>query len=401
MLIQERAKTVEAYVIAARRRIHEFAELSGQEHKTREFIEREMAECGIPFERLTGTGIVGILDTGKPGPGIALRADMDALPMKEHENNLKQKRTCMSSQENTAHACGHDAHVAMLLGTMKVLADKKDELTGVIYFCFEEGEEYHTGIAAMMAFLAGKKIDTVWGIHVYSALESGKISVDEGPRMSGAAGVELTFVGKGGHGSRPDLSANPVFCAANFLNNLAVAFANQIDVSETVTLGITSISSDPATNAGNIIGDRAKVVGSMRFFNTAIGQKAVDLYRHVADCTAKMHKCQVEFGSMARLICNPVINDSECSRLAKSALEELLPSGSLASCGKWYGSESFSYYSEKYKSVFAFLGIKNPEYGSGAEHHNEYFDVDENVLSLGVTATIGYVTAYVDQYANR
>ncbi len=398
MEIINQVKDVETYVINMRRELHRIAELSGKEYKTHEFIKNEIIKNNLEFDCIEGTGIIAKLKTGKPGPNIALRADIDALPIIENESNLQGKRTCISKNPNVSHLCGHDAHSAMLLGVMKVLKNQKKELIGNLYFCFEEGEECACGIDAMINYLSDKDISTVWGIHVYSALESGKISVDAGPRMSGAAGVEISFIGKGGHGSRPDLSINPVFCAANYLNNLSVAFANQIDANETVTLGITSIKADDSTLAGNIIGNKAQVIGSLRFFNPEIGQKAVDVYKKIAINTAQMHDCQVEFGPRSCVLSNPVINDEEYSTIAKKSLEEILPENSVVSCEKWYGSESFSRYSDKYKSVFCFLGIKNEEYGSGAEHHNEYFDVDENTLTTGVSATIAYVRSIMKYF---
>ncbi len=399
MQIIDQVKQVESYVINTRRELHKIAEVSGKEYNTHEFIKNEIIKNNLEYDCIKETGIIAKLKTGKPGPNIALRADIDALPITENECNLAGKRSCISNSENVSHLCGHDAHSAMLLGAMKVLVAQKEELIGNIYFCFEEGEECACGIEAMMDYLADKDISTVWGIHVYSALESGKISVDAGPRMSGAAGVEISFIGKGGHGSRPDLSINPVFCAANYLNNLSVAFANQIDANETVTLGITSIKADDSTLAGNIIGDKAHVIGSLRFFNPELGKKAVDIYKKVAINTAQMHNCKVEFGPRASVLSNPVINDEEYAEIARKALEKELPVGSVVPCEKWYGSESFSRYSDKYKSVFCFVGINNLEYGSGAEHHNEFFDVDENTLSTGVVATIAYVRDFMEYFS--
>ena len=390
--IRNEAAAQRDYVIGCRRAIHRFAETSGREVRTSAFIKQQLDEIGIPYESLVKTGIIGILDTGRAGPHFALRADIDALPLPENPDNLKRARVVISdTPDETCHACGHDAHTAMLLGASKVLRKHIGELTGVIYLCFEEGEENGGGIQVMLDTLATKKVDSCWGIHVYNALESGKICVQAGPRMAGAIRVELTFVGRGGHGSRPDLSINPVFCAANFVNNLAVAFVNQIDANETVTCGITAIQGG---QVANVIPDTATVLGSLRFFSMSEGDKAVRILHEVAENTARMHRCSVEYNEKYNKISvGPTINDPYYSELAAKALDAVLPSGTVSPCAPWYASDSFSLWLNRYPGVYAHLGINNPEYGSGAPHHNSYFDVDENVLDIGLIATLKYVNA--------
>lgn len=392
--IKKQTAELKEYVVQCRRDLHRLAEVGPQEFKTSAYIQGKVKEIGLPYEMAGPTGLVATLDTGKPGPHIALRADIDALPVAENPNNLAGPRVCVSDNPETCHACGHDAHSAMLLGSMKALVACKDTLRGIVYFCFESGEENGTGWEYMMKTLSKYEIDTAWAIHVYASLEAGKISVDPGPRMAGVAPVDLTFIGQGGHGSRPDLSINPVYCAANFMNNLAVAFANQIDANETVTLGITSIQGGKVSN---VIPDTADVIGTMRFFNIKEGAKAVEILKSVAEHTAAMHKCKMEWGKKASYLGGPVVNDAERAAFAQKVLPEVLPEGAVSTCEKWYASESFGRYLNLYPGVFAFLGIKNDEYGSGAQHHNEYFDVDESVLPLGMMATLKYTTAFMEK----
>ena len=295
----------------------------------------------------------------------------------------------MSDDPHTSHACGHDAHTAMLLGAMRVLAEQRDNLAGVIYFCFEEGEEDGRGILAMLNQLSAHGVDVCWGIHVYAGLESGKICVSAGPRMAGAAGVGIKVIGRGGHGSRPDMSVNPVFCAASILTNTATAWVNQITAGRTVTLGVTSIQGGEAPN---VIPDTADILGSLRFFNDEEGEKAVRIFKNVAEHTAAMNNCQVQFDDRFCVLCAPVINDEYYSNLISAALPEvLLENVTVSSCEPWYASESFSCYRRICPSVLAHLGINNPSYGSGAAHHNGFFDVDEGVLSTGVIATLKFV----------
>ncbi len=390
--ILETAKQYHDYVINCRRTIHRFAEISGQEEKTSAFILAEVEVLGLPYERAATHAIIARLETGRPGPHILLRADMDALPVPENEQNLAGPRACRSDNPATCHACGHDAHSAMLLGAMKALCGMKEQLNGTVYFVFEEGEEDGRSVLAILDVLEKYPIETAWAIHVYSELESGKISVDAGPRMAGAMGVYMTVHGRGGHGSRPDLSINPVFAAATILPNLAVAFANQISADETVTLGITSIQGG---ETANVIPDNATILGSLRFFNMEEGHKALEILKDVSRHTAEMNKCTITFDPLTSMRTVPVINDADCSALATAALNEVLPEGAVSSCPKWYASESVSKYLTKYKGIFAFLGIKNEQAGSGAPHHNDRFDIDENVLETGLIATLTYTLAYL------
>ncbi len=383
------ADDVKQSVIEHRRKIHTFAELGGKEFKTKEYILKIVKRLHLPFEEVTETALIATLDTGKQGPHIVLRADIDALPIKENPQNLCQTRTCISEQENTCHACGHDAHCAMLLGSMEVLCSMKEELNGVIYFCFEAGEEVGTSHRQILEVLSKKRVDTAWAIHVYSALESGKIGICEGPCMAGFAPLQLTIKGKGGHGSRPDLSINPVFAAAAIAANIPGAFVNQLNVEKTVTFGLTSIRGGESFN---IFPEEAYISGSMRFFDREEGMKARDIVIKVAEHTAAMHNCQVDYSKMAGEVGIPVINDIACAKLAKKAVKEIYGDEAVPDVfQRWYASESFGKYLQEYPGVLALLGIRNFDYGSGAEHHNERFDVDENVLDMGVKATVNYV----------
>ena len=383
------ADDVKQSVIEHRRKIHTFAELGGKEFKTKEYILKIVKRLHLQFEEVTETALIATLDTGKQGPHIVLRADIDALPIKENQQNLCQTRTCISEQENTCHACGHDAHCAMLLGSMEVLCSMKEELNGVIYFCFEAGEEVGTSHRQILEALSKKRVDTAWAIHVYSALESGKIGICEGPCMAGFAPLELTIKGKGGHGSRPDLSINPVFAAAAIAANIPGAFVNQLNVEKTVTFGLTSIRGGESFN---IFPEEAYISGSMRFFDREEGMKARDIVIKVAEHTAAMHNCQVDYSKMAGEVGIPVINDIACAKLAKKAVKEIYGDEAVPDVfQRWYASESFGKYLQEYPGVLALLGIRNSDYGSGAEHHNERFDVDENVLDMGVKATVNYV----------
>ena len=381
--LMELGKALEEKVIGWRRTIHRLAEPGGAEVQTAALVEREAERLGLPVLDGGQTSRIAVLDTGRPGKTVLLRADLDALPVPEHPENLRGPRCVCSENPGYSHACGHDAHTAMLLGAMELLTDLRGELTGRILFCFESDEENGNGWPKLLPVLQTLKIDRCFAIHVLNSLESGKISIQPGGRMSGMVAVDAAFVGRGGHGSRPDLSVNPVFAAAAALSNLAVAAANRITPGEVLTLGITAIQGG---SVFNVIPDRARILGTMRYFRREIGSIALEMEKSVFDHTAAMYGCTVEYAPRNRIYLEPVVNDPDCVRMARASL----PGEWLADCEPWYASETFSVCMNRWPGALAFLGVKNGELGSGAEHHNERFDVDESALWRGVVCYAGF-----------
>ena len=380
-------KENEQYIIDCRRIVHRYAEIGGTEYKTSAFIRKEAEALGLPVEKVSETGLLVTLDTGKPGNGVALRAEMDALPIPESPENMKGPKCVVSDDPETSHTCGHDAHTGMLLGAMHVLCALKDQLSGRIYFCFEEGEENGMGWCGMVDALEEREVNTVFALHVSSRLESGLVSVESGPRLAGTEEINATFIGRGGHASRPDLSINPVYAAASAVCDLAVAFTNQIDPNDPVTLGITSISGGAT---GNAFPDTSQVIGGMRFFSVGSGKLADKIVKKVFSNSADMHNCRIQFEPSMSFFLPPTINDEEASDFAKRVLEKVLPEGTIVHADKWFGSDSFAEYLMRYKGVYAFLGTRNEALGTTAEHHNEHFDVDESVLARGALCYAAY-----------
>lgn len=390
-ILLSKLEAVNDYMVKVRRYLHTIPEISGNEVETTKYLQEEVKKYGLPIEMVTETGFIATLDTGKPGKTIALRTDIDGLPLEEDENNLKGKKLVISKNLGKCHACGHDGHMAILLGAMKVLCDIKEDLYGKILFCFEDGEEIWTGIHQMIDALSKKEIDAVYGTHVTSFMNTGTISIEPGPRMAGRAIIEMEVCGKSGHGSRPDLSINPVFATAQVLNAISSAWNNQIDVTQTVTLGITQIHGG---TANNIIPEKVFIGGTLRFFNMEEGQKAVDVLKNVSDYTAKAHRCNMNFLNV-KVASDPVINEEKLSEFATTSLSEVLPPEALVTGVNWFASESFSEYCKKYPSILAFVGIRNETLGIGAEHHNIQFDFDDNALKVGATATVKFTLDFL------
>ena len=380
-------KENEQYMINCRRTVHRFAEVGGKEVKTSAFVQKEAEALGLPAEKVSETGLMITLDTGHPGNGVALRAELDALPIPESPDNITGPRCVISDNPETSHACGHDAHVGMLLGAMRVLHALRDQLSGRIYFCFEEGEENGAGWLSMLDALGEKEVNTVFALHVSSRLDSGLVSVEAGPRTAGVEEINAAFIGRGGHASRPDLSINPVYAAASAVTDLAVAFVNQMDPNDPVTLGITSISGGTAENA---FPDTAQVIGGMRFFSMESGKLADKIVRKVFSNSADMHNCGIRFEPSMSFALPPTINDEDASDLAFRAFKKVLPEDTLVHADNWFASDTFSEYLTRYKGVYAFLGTRNEALGTTAEHHNEHFDVDESMLTRGALCYAAY-----------
>lgn len=386
----ELAKEVEPDIIAWRRELHRFPEPGGQEERTAALVEAQARRLGLEILQAGRTGRIAVLDTGRPGKTVLLRADMDALPVPEHPENLAGKRCCISENPGYSHACGHDAHTAMLLGAMEVLCRSRQMLRGRVVFCFESDEENGTGWPRQIPILERLGIDRCFALHVWNGLEAGMVNIADGPRMSGMVAVNAEFVGRGGHGSRPDLSVNPVFAAAAALGNLAVAAANQVDANETLTLGITSIQGGVAFN---VIPDRARVLGTMRYFKPEVGERALVMLKNVFDHTAAIHGCTVEYDPQTRIYVEPTVNDPETAAMARRGI----PTQWQAECDRWYASETFFACLNRWPGAMGFLGIRNEAAGSGAQHHNEHFDVDESVLWRGTACYVGFAAEVLEE----
>lgn len=389
--IVDLVESVDPYVRETRGYLHQYPEISAEEFQTAEWLKKEISQYGLVVEQASKTGFIATLDTGKPGKTVGLRADIDALPVNESEINMVGPKKWLSKNHGAAHMCGHDGHMAILLGSMRVLDRLKDQLTGKIIFIFEEGEEISSGIDEMVSLLQTKQLDAVYGTHVTSFMPTGKVSVDPGPVMAGGILVEFDVFGKSGHGSRPDLSINPLFATAQALAGLTSAWSNQIDVSKTVTLGLTQIHGG---NVNNIIPDSVFVGGSVRCFDAAEGEKAVNVIKEVVTHTARAHLCEAKFRETTRIVSEPVINDAELSNLAKKAIASSMPD-SLIEDQQWYASESFTKYAQVAPILFAFCGVGNEALGTTAEHHNEHFDLDEDGLKAGVNATVNFAVDFL------
>ncbi|AMB99105.1 hypothetical protein AWM75_03405 [Aerococcus urinaehominis] len=368
--------------------LHQHPEASLHEDWTVAYLKKCLAKYDLEIRDVPASkSFIAILDTGRPGLTLGLRTDMDALPIQEAQKNLVQAKKVHSQVANLMHACGHDAHMAILMGTIDQINGCRDQLCGRFIFIFESGEEVAGSVGQVVDFLADYQLDYIYGNHVYNELEVGKLALDAGPVMAGGSSFGLVFHGKPGHGSRPDLAINPLFCGIDFLNSLAVAWANQLPVDQIATLGITQFH---AGSANNVFPDQAYIGGSIRFFDKEVGQAAFALVDKLAQHAAAMHQCQYEKTGDGAWS-NPVINDANLANQVGQKLEAIKP-GLIQQDVVWYASESFADYQALAPTLFTFVGIKNDGLGSGAAHHTPEFDLDDEALVYGIAGMLAFAS---------
>lgn len=390
--IKELARSLHSQACDIRNYLHENPELSDQEFETSKYLKEECKKLGFLIEEAEGsTGFTALLDTGREGKTLGIRTDIDALPILEDKSNGKNEKASVSKVDGIMHACGHDFHMATLITSGKILKELKDEISGKVYLIFEEGEETGGGIQRMLKHLKDKNLDAVYGNHIDTDLPTGKISIKKGPVQAGCAGVDFDVLGKGGHGSRPDLCISPLTATVNIVNALQTAWNNRIDQNQKVTLGIGSINGGFASN---VIPDECNVKATIRFFEEESGQKALDILKEVVEATAKAHGCQVKFNDYTRVVAIPNINDDQLAEFAQNSLNDLFDDAYLEK-EESFGSESFSYYGKLAPTVFSRIGIANENLGSGQGAHTPKFDVDLEALYYSVSLASKFAVDYL------
>ena len=327
MTIYEDAKRYNDYIISMRRYFHENPELSGKEINTMKVIGEELSKIGIDYVEVENGGILAKITGPKPGRTVLLRADCDALPVQEKEVNLSCKRTCVSKNPGVMHACGHDGHMAMLLGAAKILKDKQDEIEGTVYLCFERSEEGASNANAK---------------YLFAYIEN------EG-MMAGVLPFDITIEGRGGHGSRPDQSINPIDAFTAIYQGMNALRLTRVDPYKTLTYSVGVLEGGAVAN---VIPQTVRFAGTMRTFDVAgRGMVFHDEFKKIVDNTCRAYNC----------------------------------------------TPTYNRYISMWPGVFAFLGMKNPEKGIGAAHHNQNFDIDEDVLFKGRAASATYAIEFLKQ----
>ncbi|WP_028784034.1 amidohydrolase [Thalassobacillus devorans] len=370
-----------------RRHLHQHPELSFQEVNTSQFVYDKLQSFGnLEVTRPTKTSVMARLVGDQPGKTLAIRADMDALPIEEETTHEFK-----SKNPGVMHACGHDGHTAMLLGAAKVLSGLKDEIVGEVRFLFQHAEEHFPGGAVEMVE-AGviEGVDFVIGAHLMSDLEIGKVGIVPGPMMASTDGFWLTIQGKGGHGGMPHQTVDSIVVASQVVSNLQQIISRNTDPLDTVVL---TIGKFVGGEAGNVIANAVKIDGTVRSFDPKYKKTMPELMERVIKGITDAHGATYELDYVKGY--DPVINDETVLQVIEDTVRELYGETTLDYQRPKMGAEDFSGYLKDTPGAFFTIGAGNEAKGIIHPHHHPHFDIDEDALKYGVNIFVHAVFKYL------
>ena len=408
--INDSAQNVEAHTIKLRQHIHQHPELGNMEFKTSELVQKELKSYGIEVRKgYAKTGVIGILKGAKPGPVMALRADMDALAIEEKTGlpfASKVKAMYQGKETHVMHGCGHDAHTAMLLGAARALAANKDKIAGTVVFVFQPAEEggadvdnftqgHLIGSRKMIAdgALNNPKPEVIFGMHVMAGMPSGTISYKDGAILNSGDHLRIQVNGKQVHGSMPWLGRDPIYASSQMINNIQSLISRKADLSK--GMGVVSIGSIQGGTAGNVIPEQVNMTGTIRSNSENIRQNILkDLPKMIEyNALANDVTTKVEIAPYAPV----TMNDKTLTKLMQPTLAKVVGDSKLRVLeNNSSASEDFAYYGELMPSLFVFVGATpaDQDMSKAAPNHNPLFIVDDATLKTGVESHIRFVMDY-------
>lgn len=362
-------------VIAWRRQLHQNPELSFHEERTAQFVADTLASFGsLEIKRPTPTSVVARLISSRPGPVLAMRADIDALPIEERNTH-----EFVSLNPGVMHACGHDGHTAMLLGAARVLVSRRDELAGEVRFVFQHAEELNPGGAEELVkagVLDG--VDLIIGAHLWLPMPYGQVGVKSGALMASPDNFLITITGSGGHAAIPHETTDSIAIAAQVITNLQHIVARNVDPLAPAVVSVTRIAGGTTYN---VIPGQVELAGTVRTFDPALRARIPELMKRIIAGITAAHGASFTFEWDAGY--RPVLNDEQATDLLRRAVVRALGSGVLIDATPTMGGEDFSAYQAKVPGSFFFIGARNEERGITNPHHHECFDLDERALDSG------------------
>jgi len=398
--IDSKAKEIESKLIAWRRDIHEHPELGNQEKRTSKLVADHLRSLGMDVKTgVAVTGVVGVLKGGKPGPVVALRADMDALPVKEQVDvpfASKATGTFLGKPVDVMHACGHDTHTAMLMATAEVLASMKDELPGTVKFIFQPAEETPAdfepdgtntwGAKQMIAegVMDNPKVDAVFGLHVSSSYEAGKLYWRSGPAMAAADQFWVDVKGRQTHGARPWQGVDPIVVGSQIVMGLQTIISRQSNIA--LEPAVITVGTFHAGNRMNIVPEDAAMTGTVRTYDEGMKKDIHQRIKHTAESIATSANASAKVKVVE--LYNAVVNPPEFTEKMAPTLRRVAGQGNYDLQPKSSASEDFSFYQQKAPGMFFYLGVtpKDKELSKAAPNHSPHFYVDESAMITGVRA---------------
>jgi len=390
--VWELARSVHAYGIEVRRHIHRNPELSFAEHDTHWYLADQLQDLGYSFRShlAGGTGLHAVIEGSRPSPVVALRADIDALPIQE-ETGLP----FASERPGVMHACGHDVHTAILLATAKALQSIRDDLPGTVVLIFQPGEERNPGGASLMirdGVLDQPKVDAIFGLHIDPYLEAGRMAFASGPVMAAPDELRVTVIGQGGHGAWPHQTVDPVVTTAQIVTLLQQVVARNVDPFQPAVITIGMIQGG---SAHNIIPDEVRLVGTVRTMDEALRRRMPErieaVIRGVCEAAGATYRMEYERGYPV------LVNHPDATDIGRRAAALVLGEEKVGVMEPSMGGEDFAYYLERVPGTFARLGARSP--GDTAPHglHTSRLMVDESCIAVGVAYYIQVVQSFLTQ----
>jgi amidohydrolase len=378
----------EKYVLDLRREFHMHPETSWNEKRTSKRIKEELAKIGISYQEYADTGVAAVIKGSNAGKTAALRADMDALKVEE-KTDLEFK----SKNEGIMHACGHDGHTAMLLGTARALYEIRDQLAGNVKLIFQPAEEMVQGAAKMVEEGVLDDVDGIMGIHLWADLPTGKINVEAGPRMASGDYVIVEFTGKGGHGSMPHQGVDPIVMASSFVLDSQAILSRETNSLDPVVLTFGKMKSG---SRFNVIPDKAEIVGTLRCFSEKTRVQASKAIKRYAEKTAKAYRGEAEVTIQKGT--PPTINDQRAAEIARSAAQKIIAAEDLIAMDKTTGSEDMAYYLREVPGVIAFVGAGFEDEEQNYPHHNSKFKINEDSLKTGTSLYFNFALEFLRKF---
>lgn len=373
MNVRELAEAYKDQIIAWRRQLHAHPEVAWEETWASAMVAAELESLGLEVARVAKTGVIGILKGEKPGKTVALRADMDALAVTEAAD-VPYK----SQNPGKMHACGHDGHMAMLLGAAKILSQLKNNISGTVKFIFQPAEEIGLGAPKLIEAGVMEGVDAILGIHLWPDLPSGKVSLAHGPRMASADKLKITVRGKSGHGAMPHQGIDAILAASAIIMNLQSVCSREVAPLEPAVITIGKFTGG---TSWNITCDEVTLEGTTRCFSHEVRKNLPLAIDRIVKNTAASFRARADIDYIP--INPPVINAPLISEIAAASLRNLYGGDILGELEKVMGGEDFAYLCETIPGAMAFIGIGNKEKKTDYPLHNDKFNIDEDALPIG------------------
>ena len=408
--VAQKAASLESKVSSWRRDFHQNPELGNREFKTAKKIAVHLQSLGIEVQTgVAKTGVVGILKGGKPGPVVALRADMDALPVTERVNipfASKAMGEYNGQQVGVMHACGHDSHIAMLMGTAEILASIKSELKGTVKFIFQpaeegppEGEEGGAALMVKEGVLENPKVDVIFGLHISADTEVGKINYRPKGAMASSDWFKIKIKGKQSHGASPWQSIDPIVTASQIILGLQTIVSRNVDLTESAA--VVSVGKITSGVRSNIIPEELEMAGTIRTLDKKVQEMIHNRVKQITTNIAESAGATAEISITKQTLIT--YNDPTLTEKMVPTLEAVAGKSNVILTPAATGAEDFSYYQDKIPGLFFFLGGmpkgKNP--AETASHHTPDFYIDEGSFVLGMKAMSDLTIDYMEMNAKK